>query len=207
MNETLSAKKLWWVGARCASNLDVMFDRTKGTQARSFCATCPVAEICLWTAMVAEIDQPYRYGVFGGLSAAQRTRLGLDVADVEAEDRLAHALAVWSPAPRPSLEPPWSPHQNTRYRRPRKCKGCRAPIRQPRAGRPQVWCSSVCQNRATRDRAAEADRKRAEWTGLPEYAKERRRAAMRARWASLSDEQRAELAARRRRQRQLARAG
>jgi hypothetical protein len=39
-----------------------------------------VAEICLWSAMVAEAPTPYRYGVWGGLTPAQRHRLaqGLD---------------------------------------------------------------------------------------------------------------------------------
>jgi hypothetical protein len=39
-----------------------------------------VAEICLWSAMVDEAPTPYRYGVWGGLTAPQRHRLAAQLA-------------------------------------------------------------------------------------------------------------------------------
>jgi len=38
-----------------------------------------VAEICLWSAMVDEAPTPYRYGVWGGLTPAQRHRLAVEL--------------------------------------------------------------------------------------------------------------------------------
>jgi hypothetical protein len=43
-------------------------------QAQHVCARCPVAEVCLWTALVHD-DPLYRYGVFGGLLPHQRRQL------------------------------------------------------------------------------------------------------------------------------------
>jgi Transcription factor WhiB len=43
-------------------------------QAQRVCARCPVAEICLWTALLLE-DPLYRNGVFGGLLPGQRRQL------------------------------------------------------------------------------------------------------------------------------------
>jgi WhiB family transcriptional regulator, redox-sensing transcriptional regulator len=43
-------------------------------QAQRVCARCPVAEICLWTALLLE-DPLYRHGVFGGLLPGQRHQL------------------------------------------------------------------------------------------------------------------------------------
>jgi len=38
-----------------------------------------VAEICLWSAMVEEAPTPYRYGVWGDLTPAQRHRLDTEL--------------------------------------------------------------------------------------------------------------------------------
>jgi len=111
----------------------------------------------------------------------------------EAASCAGHTALMYDHARRPQARP-W-----------RKCRGCRAVIRQPRAGRPQRWCSRLCYQRATRDRAADAARNRGRWAELAETERDQRRAAMRARWAALSAQERAELAARRRQRRQLAR--
>lgn len=43
-------------------------------RAKAICMTCPVQEACLEKA-VAEEDPAHRYGVFGGMTARQRTRV------------------------------------------------------------------------------------------------------------------------------------
>jgi len=52
-----------------------------------------VAEICLWSAMATEAPTPYRYGVWGGLTAPQRHRLAAELAA-----ELAQALEPDQPA-------------------------------------------------------------------------------------------------------------
>jgi hypothetical protein len=182
-----------------------MYDHARRGQARALCAGCPVAAVCLWTAMAAEADEEYRYGTAGGLGPLQRRRLAELVPRTEAAARLGEALAAWEAQPAPQApRTPWRP-PTPAYRPWRKCRGCQAVIRQPRAGRPQLWCSSRCYQRSTRDRTADAARNRGRWAQLPETERERRREAMRARWAALSAQERAELAARKRQRRQQAR--
>jgi len=48
-----------------------------------------VAEICLWSAMVDEAPTPYRYGVWGGITAPQRHRLAAELAGQLEPDQLA----------------------------------------------------------------------------------------------------------------------
>jgi len=48
-----------------------------------------VAEICLWSAMVEEAPTPYRYGVWGGITAPQRHRLAAELAGQLEPDQLA----------------------------------------------------------------------------------------------------------------------
>ena len=182
-----------------------MYDHARRAEARALCAGCPVAAVCLWTAMAAEADEPYRYGTAGGMGPLHRRRLAERIDRGEVDEQLARALALWASAPHSaSARVPWRPAAPS-YRPWRKCRGCKAVIRQPRAGRPQLWCSARCYQRSTRDRAADAARNRGRWARLPETARDQRRAAMRARWAALGVEERAELAARRRQRRQQAR--
>lgn len=160
-----------------------MFNHNRRCEARALCAACPVAAICLWSAMAAEVDEEYRYGMAGeawGLSSAS-----------------AWPSAPLDPRPTTSSPRPWRygtlkprPLRPSRrgapgvpaYRPWRKCRGCKAVIRQARAGRPRLWCSRACRQRATRDRAADAARNRGRWAALPESVRDQRRAAMRARW-------------------------
>ena len=183
-----------------------MYDPDRRTEARALCARCPVATICLWSTMAAEADDPYpwRYGLAGGVGAAQRRRLAGAMSRADVDSRLVEALAGWHDQAIRPASTPWTPPR-PRYRPWRKCRGCKVVIRQARAGRPRLWCSSACQWRTTRDRPADAARNRQRWAQLPEIAREQRRAAMRARWAALSPQERAELAARKRQQRQQAR--
>lgn len=136
----------------------------------------------------------------GGAGPLQRRRLAGELSRADIEGRLAAAVTAWRDEPSRPASTPWT-LPRPRYRPWRMCKGCKASIRQPRAGRPRVWCSSACQWRTTRDRAVDAARNRQRWAQLPESAKEQRRVAMRARWAALSAQERAELAAQRRQRR------
>ncbi len=202
----LSTAQSWSADARCTGHTEAMFDHARRGQARALCAVCPVVDVCLWTTMAAEAADPYpyRYGTAGGLGPLQRQRLAnrLDPGDINA--RLWAALARWGAGETSAPPTPWRPPAPA-YRPRRTCRGCATIIRQPRAGRPQLWCSPRCYQRGTVDRGLDAARNRGRWAELPEAAKARRRQAMRARWAALSDDQRAELASRRRQRRQTAR--
>ena len=50
-----------------------------------------VVEVCLWWAIVAEDGADYRYGLWGGLSPARRTKVA---AEVGAEEARANLVAV-----------------------------------------------------------------------------------------------------------------
>jgi hypothetical protein len=66
-------------------------------QAQHVCAGCPVAEVCLWTALVHE-DPVYRCGVFVGLlphQRSQRCQLAALCPPARAAELLALELAWW----------------------------------------------------------------------------------------------------------------
>jgi len=67
----------WWRSAACRGSDPALFHGTPTThrQAQALCRRCPVAEICLWSAMVAEAPTPYRYGVWGAHTAPERHAL------------------------------------------------------------------------------------------------------------------------------------
>lgn len=58
---------------------------------RARCERCMVAEVCLWWAIVAEDGAGYRYGVWGGLSPARRSKVA---AEVGADGARANLIAV-----------------------------------------------------------------------------------------------------------------
>lgn len=198
--------KNWRDLATCIGHTQVMFDHARRVEARALCAACPVVDVCLWSTMAAEAAAPYPYcyGTAGDLGPLQRQGLADRLGPGDISARLTTALTRWG-AGEPSQPPaPWPPPAPS-YRPRRKCRGCATMIRQPRAGRPQLWCSPRCYQRGTADRDLDAERARRRWNELPEAVKVRRREAMRARWAALSDDERAELASRRRQRRQDAR--
>ena len=225
--------RIWQDDAVCAGQTALMYDRIHDPAARALCRRCPVAEVCLWSAMSAESTEEYRYGLAGGLGPMQRERLGGTLSRVDIDQRLAQALAGWRAPPAPAPVVDTTPTPKAAWRPPkaknrpwRKCRGCKAIIIQPKAGRPKVWCSTRCHQRhrdheadaarqrqhwaelpeAVREsrRAAQAARSLERWYQLPEDQRERRRAAMRARWASLTPQQRADLAERKRQRRRSA---
>lgn len=72
---------LWWFEDAACNDMDRdLFLRTTNQHTRRFaidiCNTCPVAEICLCYGM--SLEQPgARYGIFGGMTSAQRELLGI----------------------------------------------------------------------------------------------------------------------------------
>ena len=66
-------------------------------QAQQICASCPTAELCLWTALVQE-DPVYRYGVFGGLLPHQRQQLAVVCPPAHAAELLGLEVAWWARA-------------------------------------------------------------------------------------------------------------
>lgn len=74
------AQKLWprWAACRNADP-EIFFGEGRGSHstAQRFCESCPVLDVCLWTALVEEeLDQGgYRFGFRGGLSARRRALL------------------------------------------------------------------------------------------------------------------------------------
>jgi Transcription factor WhiB len=69
-----------WRSAAACRGLDPdLFHGTIAEQRRAarLCRSCPVAEACLWAAMLEEHGLPdrYRFGVRGGLLACTRSRL------------------------------------------------------------------------------------------------------------------------------------
>ena len=96
----------WWRSAACRGSDPGLFHGTPAThrQAQLLCRRCPVAEICLWSAMVAEAPTPYRYGVWGGRTGPQRHELDAALghpAVGEYLTRLLAAVEAWSRPPRP----------------------------------------------------------------------------------------------------------
>jgi hypothetical protein len=73
----------WWRFAACRGSDPGLFHSTPAghRQAQAVCRRCPVAEICLWSAMVDEAPTPYRYGVWGGLLPSQRHALATQLAE------------------------------------------------------------------------------------------------------------------------------
>ena len=67
----------WGRSAACRGSDSALFHGTPTGHRRAqlLCRRCPVAEICLWSAMVDEVPTPYRYG----LTPAQRHRLAVEL--------------------------------------------------------------------------------------------------------------------------------
>ncbi len=87
-------KPEWWRSAACRGSDPAIFHSTPVAhrQAQAVCRRCPVADICLWSAMVDEAPTPYRYGVWGGLTPPQRHALAAELAEQFAADGLDERL-------------------------------------------------------------------------------------------------------------------
>ena len=93
----------WQGSAACRGSDPTLFHGTPAAHRRAqlLCRRCPVAEICLWSAMVDEAPTPYRYGVWGGLTPAQRHRLATELGHPAVGEYLARlqaALEAWTSA-------------------------------------------------------------------------------------------------------------
>jgi hypothetical protein len=93
----------WWRFAACRGSDPGLFHGTPAAhrQAQLLCRRCPVAEICLWSAMVAEAPTPYRYGVWGALTGPQRHRLDSELGHPAVGEYLARlhaAVEAWQDA-------------------------------------------------------------------------------------------------------------
>lgn len=70
----------WRDAAACRGSDPGLFHGSQPLRARAICARCPVAEVCLWTAMVDEAaNPPYRYGVWAGTTPARRERIAAEL--------------------------------------------------------------------------------------------------------------------------------
>ncbi len=90
----------WWRSASGRGSDRALFHGTPvgHRQAQLVCRRCPVAEICLWSAMVGEAPTPYRYGVWGGTRPRQRHELAEALGHPAVGEylrRLEAALDAW----------------------------------------------------------------------------------------------------------------
>ncbi len=93
----------WEASAACRGSDPGLFHGTPAGHRRAqlVCRRCPVAAICLWSAMVAEAPTPYRYGVWGGLTGPQRHELAAEFGHPAVGEylrRLCAAVEAWSSA-------------------------------------------------------------------------------------------------------------
>jgi WhiB family redox-sensing transcriptional regulator len=68
----------WMVGAVCDSIVPVIWFAERGNStapARRFCAMCPVTTKCLEWALKVEAEEGRMPGIYGGLSASERSKL------------------------------------------------------------------------------------------------------------------------------------
>jgi hypothetical protein len=77
-----SADARWHPHAACArAGPDGFYDH-RPEAARRLCSTCPASEPCLWAALALEQVLGYRYGIWGGTSAARRARIAAEWSEV-----------------------------------------------------------------------------------------------------------------------------
>lgn len=93
----------WQRSAACRGSDPALFHGSPAAHRRAqlLCRRCGVASICLWSAMVAEAPTPYRYGVWGGLTAPDRHRLATTLGDPAVGEyltRLHGAARAWRDA-------------------------------------------------------------------------------------------------------------
>lgn len=81
----------WAELAKCAgANTDLFFSRYP-KKAKEFCSRCPVAEICLWSAVVEKQET----GVAGGLTTAERREISKGVPRNEAYFRFVNEVSFF----------------------------------------------------------------------------------------------------------------
>jgi len=75
-------QQFWRTLVACAGcDPNLFHNRACQRAALRCCALCPVAEPCLFTALVHEETAGYRFGVWGGTTAARRTQIATYLTD------------------------------------------------------------------------------------------------------------------------------
>jgi hypothetical protein len=87
----------WQAGAACAGADPSLFHGPRsGTGGwRPYCARCPVADVCLYYALVCEADAAGRHGIWGGTTPATRQRIAAALAGVNLTESYHAALEAW----------------------------------------------------------------------------------------------------------------
>lgn len=81
----------WMVDAACRGQEAELFMGRRWRAGKRICNRCPVAEACLWFALVEEDST----GLWGGLTASQRARLLTEVGHRQALRNLDEERAFW----------------------------------------------------------------------------------------------------------------
>lgn len=68
-----------------------------GRARKSLCASCPVAEPCLWAALALESILGYHYGIWGGTSAQRRERIAEQLGPVDYRAWYLGVIDRWTP--------------------------------------------------------------------------------------------------------------
>lgn len=86
------------LGACVGVGCDLFFSQVNHAAALEYCARCPVADPCLFEALVQEREAPRRFGVRGGTTAATRTEIArwLKTRGLDPAELLADETAWWA---------------------------------------------------------------------------------------------------------------
>jgi hypothetical protein len=96
-----------WTSRRACDQDDNLWFATDPTligEAKSICSECPVTDECLECAMTAEDGARTRYGVFGGMSGAERVLLTNLRAELGSIGLAADAMGITRRAAQSALE-------------------------------------------------------------------------------------------------------
>lgn len=89
----------WWEAAACAGAARELFFAPLISQGRwkPFCSSCPVVDVCFWSAMVEEErdESGYRFGVRGAAPPSLRRKVASVTYAGYARKRLDQALDAW----------------------------------------------------------------------------------------------------------------
>jgi hypothetical protein len=81
----------WSDVAACRETTALFYDQAGQRLAIQICDTCPVEEICLWTALL--LDDPWqRHGIWGGMLPINRERLAKTLSQKVINERLEQEL-------------------------------------------------------------------------------------------------------------------
>ena len=81
---------------RSADPADFTSPRSSTRAWRSICDRCPVAEPCLWAALVEEALSGYRYGIRGATTPGRRARIVASLPRMDLDAAYEAAVADWA---------------------------------------------------------------------------------------------------------------